>query len=110
MQRPAGLTPSDAAPPDSEQGIPCIAGQGAGEACNASQPIDQRRATVRAAKLCSAAQDVGHVNYFQKKQVPWLTGWWECTCAFMAVFLLPLISIVPFSTTAERPDGHFGQP
>ena len=110
MQRPAGLIPSKAAQRDSGQGKPCAVGQGADEACGASQPTDQRRATMRAAKLCSAAQDVGHANYLQGKQVPWLTGWWEYTCAFMAVFLLPLISIVPFSTTAERPDSHFGQP
>jgi hypothetical protein len=49
------------------------------------------------------------VKYFQRKQLPWLTGGWEYAAAFMAVFLLPLISIVPFSTTIERPDASFGQ-
>ncbi len=109
-QQAAASIPSDAAQPDSKQGIPCTAGQGADEASNPSQSREEQRSGVGAAELCSAAQHAGHVRYFQRKQAPWLTGWWECTCAFMAVFLLPLISIVPFSTTAERPDSHFGQP
>ena len=107
MQQFAASMPSNAAQPDAELGTSSIAGQVAGEAYNTSQP--QGRCKSRAAMSRSAAQQTGHVKYLQKKQVPWLTGWWETTCAFMAVFLLPLISVVPFSTTAERPDSNFGQ-
>ena len=109
-QQSAASIPSDAARPDSEQGIPCANGQGTDEARNPSQSGEEQRPNLRAANACSGSQHAGHVRYFQRKQVPWVTGWWECACAFMAVFLLPLISIVPFSTTAERPDSHFGQP
>ena len=46
----------------------------------------------------------GGVRYFERKKVPALMGWWESACAFGAVFLLPLISIVPCATTAVRDD------
>lgn len=46
----------------------------------------------------------GGVRYFERKRVPALTGWWESACAFGAVFLLPLISVVPCATTAVRDD------
>ncbi len=110
VQQSAASIPTDAERPDSEQGIPCTASQGAEEGNVPSQSRGEQIPTLRAADSCSSAQHAGNVRYFQRKQVPWLTGWWECTCAFMAVFLLPLISVVPFSTTAERPDSHFGQP
>ena len=111
VQQSAALMPSHAPPLDSEWCQPSVAGQGAVEACDASQHTDQHRPSLDTAKLCSAAQQqVRYAIYLQKRKVPWLTGWWDCTCAFAAVFLLPLISVVPFSTTAERPDSHFGQP
>lgn len=46
----------------------------------------------------------GEVRYFEKKKAPALTGWWESAAAFSAVMLLPLISVVPCSTTAVRED------
>jgi hypothetical protein len=44
------------------------------------------------------------VKYFKQKACPLLTGWWEGTAAFSAIFLLPLIAVVPCSTTAVRHD------
>ena len=109
-QQAAASMPNEAPQLDSEQCEPSVAGQGADEACDATRPIDQHRPSSGIAKPCPAAQQIRYAKYLQKKKVPWLTCWWESTCAFMAVFLLPLISVVPFSTTAERPDSHFGQP
>lgn len=47
---------------------------------------------------------IGGVRYFEDKKLSLLTGWWESAAAFSAVFLLPLISVVPCSTTAVRDD------
>ena len=109
VQQAAASTPNDAPQLHSERCEPSVAGQG-DEACDATQPIDQDRLSSGIAKTCPAAQQMRYAKYLQKKKAPWLTCWWESTCAFMAVFLLPLISVVPFSTTAERPDSHFGKP
>lgn len=44
------------------------------------------------------------IKYFRRKRCPALTGWLESAAAFSAIFLLPLIAVVPCSTTAVRGD------
>ena len=109
MQQSAASMQSDAANSNTELSRNPAADQNIDEACNGRQVSDQHTSALRSAQTGSAAKHRRHVKYFQEKQVPCVTGWWEVTCAFMAVFLLPLIAVVPFSTTAERPDSHFGQ-
>lgn len=118
VQQSVPLTSSDTAGLGPEQGSLSDMSQGGEEACRSGQATDHHGSTPMAiwhssesaAARYGSAQQRGRVKYFQRKQLPWLTGWWESACAFMAVFLLPLISIVPFTTTAERPDSQFGQP
>ena len=52
---------------------------------------------------------LGSVQYFRQKRAAWLTGWWESAAAFGAVCLLPLVSLVPCSTTAQRDDEDLGE-
>ena len=99
--------------PDSEQGRLASADSTHGGEHAAGHPAcreDNKASSVRGPLSTKAGvRGCAGVKYFQRKQLPWLTGGWEYAAAFMAVFLLPLISIVPFSTTIERPDASFGQ-
>ena len=52
---------------------------------------------------------LGSARYFRRKRAAWLTGWWESAAAFGAVCLLPIVSVVPCSTTAERDDEDSGE-
>ncbi|BDA49996.1 Sterol 3-beta-glucosyltransferase [Coccomyxa sp. Obi] len=69
-----------------------------------SGSMEQDRESNAREEMVSGEVRSGGVRYFERKKVPVLTGWWESACAFGAVFLLPLISIVPCATTAVRDD------
>ncbi|CAL8465481.1 g5017 [Coccomyxa elongata] len=69
-----------------------------------SSSMEQNRENDAGEGVVSGEARRGGVRYFERKKVPVLTGWWESACAFGAVFLLPLISIVPCATTAVRDD------
>lgn len=70
----------------------------------AIESTEQNRKSDAGEEVVSGEARRGGVRYFERKKVPVLTGWWESACAFGAVFLLPLISIVPCATTAVRDD------
>ena len=55
---------------------------------------------------CGNGDAVGGFSYFKRKRAAWLTGGWETAAAFGAVLLLPLVSVVPCSTTALREDAE----
>ena len=97
---------------DTEQTRDLMAGQVAQVPHQSKASVETCRGGSSGGGLVSAisAKQTQRMKYFQKKPLPCLTGWWEFSAAFLAVFLLPLISIMPFSTTTERPDSLAWEP
>ena len=48
------------------------------------------------------AQHPPRIRYFERKRLPMLTWWCEAASAACAVFLLPLIALVPCGTSEPR--------
>jgi hypothetical protein len=82
-----------------------MAQQNGAAACNGSSESEAAHSPRESEGGSSGnAHALQRVKYFRSKRAAWLTGWWESVAAFGAVLLLPLVSIVPCSTTAVRDD------